>query len=55
VVRFNVHAANAAAAGFYEALGARFIGRQQIRHPDGDWEDLVYEIAAPMPGPQPDR
>jgi ribosomal protein S18 acetylase RimI-like enzyme len=44
-VRFNVHSANTPAIGFYEAKGARLVGRQLIRHPDGDWEDLVYEIA----------
>jgi ribosomal protein S18 acetylase RimI-like enzyme len=45
MVRFNVHSANAPAQGFYAALGANVVGRQWTRHPDGDWEDLVYEIA----------
>ena len=44
MVRFSVHSANVQAAGFYEAQGARLVGRQLVRHPDGDWEDLVYEI-----------
>lgn len=44
MARFNVHSANKPAIGFYEARGARLIGRQLMRHPDGDWEDLVYEI-----------
>src|SRR5258706_3184198 len=43
-VRFGVHSANTRAAGFYERQGARLVGRQLIRHPDGDWEDLVFEI-----------
>jgi ribosomal protein S18 acetylase RimI-like enzyme len=45
VVKFNVHVVNTAAARFYERAGARLIGRQLIRAPDGDWEDLVFEIA----------
>ena len=44
VVRFNVHSANAPAVGFYEAFGAREVGRQLMRHPDGDWEDFVFEL-----------
>jgi ribosomal protein S18 acetylase RimI-like enzyme len=46
-LRFNVHAANVPAQAFYAAQGARLVGRQWIRHPDGDWEDLVYEIGTP--------
>jgi ribosomal protein S18 acetylase RimI-like enzyme len=45
VVTFGVHSANTAAARFYEREGARLVGRQLIRHPDGDWEDLVFEIS----------
>jgi L-amino acid N-acyltransferase YncA len=48
-VRFNIHSANAQAAGFFKARGARLVGRQLVRHPDGDWEELVYELStAPL-------
>jgi ribosomal protein S18 acetylase RimI-like enzyme len=48
MVRFNVHSANAPAIGFYESFGARQIGRQLMRHPDGDWEDFVFELSTAL-------
>jgi ribosomal protein S18 acetylase RimI-like enzyme len=43
-VRFDVAAINAAAIAFYEAQGARRVGRCVNRDPRGDTEDLIFAV-----------
>ncbi len=43
--RFDVLARNAGAIAFYEAEGARPIGRRTVEEADGTFEDIVYAIA----------
>ena len=42
--RFDVVAVNAAAIAFYEAQGARPVGRRVNRDPRGDTEDLIFAV-----------
>jgi ribosomal protein S18 acetylase RimI-like enzyme len=48
--RFDVAAANAEAILFYEAQGARAVGRCVDRDPRGDTEDLIFAVPTAQGG-----
>ena len=48
--RFDVVAVNADAIAFYEAQGARAVGRCTNRDPRGDTEDLIFAIPTAQVG-----
>jgi hypothetical protein len=53
--RFDVVAVNAAAIAFYEAQGARAVGRCVNLDPRGDTEDLIFAVPTAKQGGQTPR
>jgi ribosomal protein S18 acetylase RimI-like enzyme len=51
--RFDVVAVNAPAIAFYEAQGARAVGRCVDRDPRGDTEDLIFAVTTAQGGRRP--
>jgi GNAT superfamily N-acetyltransferase len=48
-IGFQAVADNARAIAFYEAMGARLVGRKTLGDGDNTWEDVVFALATDAP------
>jgi GNAT superfamily N-acetyltransferase len=48
-IGFQAVADNAQAIAFYEAMGARLVGRKTLGDGDNAWEDVVFALATDAP------